>query len=71
MDWYTILFNVELVIFVLALVAIAFDDKLTAWERRVISRIRRHRKSGVRCTDGKVVGYRRIPTAILKRGREG
>lgn len=71
MDWYPILFDAQLALIVIALVAIAFDDKIAAWERRVIRRIRRRKTAGIRCTDGKVVGYRRIPTAQPGRGREG
>ena len=70
MDWYPILFDAQLALIVIALVVWAFDDEIAAWERRVIRRIRRRKKSGVRCTDGKVVGCA-IPTAQPGRGREG
>ena len=57
MDWYPILFDAQLVIIILTLVLFAFDVKITAWEKNVIRRFRR-KKTGIRCTDGKVVGWR-------------
>lgn len=55
MDRFPILFNAELLLLVAALVIWAFDDKLVAWRRHVVRRIRR-RKAGIRCTDGHIVG---------------
>ena len=55
MDWFPILFDAQLVLLVAALVLWVFDDKLVAWRRRVVRKIRR-RKAGIRCTDGKIVG---------------
>ena len=60
MDLYPILFDAQLVVIAATLVIWVFDDKLKAWERRVLRRNRR-RKAGVRCTDGKVVGRKPVP----------
>ena len=57
MDLYPIMFDAQLVIIVLTLVLIAFDGKIAALEKKVIRRFRR-KKTGIRCTDGKVVGWR-------------
>ena len=60
-DWFPILFDAQLIVIVATLVILVFDDKIKAWERRVFRRNRR-RKAGIRCTDGKIVGMKEIPT---------
>lgn len=58
-DWFPILFDAMLVVIVVTLVIWAFDDKIKAWERRVF---RRKKKKGIRCTDGRIVGMKPIPS---------
>ena len=70
MDRFPILFDAQLALLVITLVIWAMDDKVAAWERRVLRRIRRRKKAGIRCTDGKVVGCE-IRTARIERGRRG
>lgn len=53
MDWYPILFDLQLVMVVIALIVFAFDDKIKRWERKVIRRFRR--KGGIRTMDGKII----------------
>ena len=61
MDLYPILFDAQLVVIVATLVIWVFDDKIKAWERRVLRRNRR-RKAGIRCTDGRIVGRKPVPS---------
>lgn len=53
MDLYPILFNAQLVLIVVTLIVIVFDDRIKRWENKVIRRIKR--RGGIRTTDGKVV----------------
>ncbi len=60
-DWFPILFDAQLVVIVVMLVILVFDDKIKAWEQKMIRNIRK-KKNGIRCTDGKIVGMKEIPT---------
>ena len=61
MDLYPILFDAQLVVIVATLVIYVFDDRIKAWEQRVIRNIRK-KKNGIRCTDGRIVGAKPIPS---------
>ena len=63
MDILPILFDTQLVIFVMVLIIWAKYETVIRWARmarrwavRMIRRIRRRKAAGIRCTDGKVVG---------------
>lgn len=60
MDWYPMLFDAQLVVIVATLVICVFDDKIKAWEQRVIRNFTKT-KNGIRCTDGRIVGMKEIP----------
>lgn len=49
MDIFPILFNIELILFVITLVAIAKEDVLIRMRRRIICRIRRRRAARRGC----------------------
>ena len=54
MDWLPILFDAQLILIVVVLVAWALH-------KQPEKRRERRRKAGIRCTDGKVVGKRPTP----------
>ena len=60
-DWFPILFDAQLVVIVATLVFWACYDKIMVFIRRVFRRNRR-RKAWIRCTDGKIVGAKPIPS---------
>lgn len=61
MELYPMLVDAQFILIVITLVIWAKKDVVAEWERRIRRMVKRRRKGGIRCADGKVIGERIAP----------